>query len=59
MLRKTGSYEQAIVNGEKSVSLSGGSPLMRAALAQTLAVAGRTQEAVKMLDELTELAKQK
>jgi hypothetical protein len=33
--------------------------MMRAALAHTLGTAGRTKEAVQMLDDLTELAKQK
>jgi adenylate cyclase len=32
---------------------------MRAALAQSLAMAGRTKEAVQILDDLTNLAKQK
>jgi adenylate cyclase len=41
------------------VKLSGGSPLMRAALAHTLGTAGRKKEAVQMLDDLTRLAKQK
>jgi serine/threonine protein kinase/tetratricopeptide (TPR) repeat protein len=55
LLRKTGRYELATIEGEKGVKLSGGSPLMRAALAHTLAAAGRTTEALQMLDELTEL----
>ena len=59
VLRKTGRCELAIVEGRKGVKLSGGSPLMRAALAQTLGTAGRTKEARKMLDDLTRLAKQK
>jgi TolB-like protein len=59
LLRKTGCYELAITEGEKGVKLSGGSPLMRAALAHTLGTAGRTKEALEMLDELTKLAKQK
>ena len=59
LLRKTGCYELAITEGEKGVKLSGGSPLMRAALAHTFGAAGRTKEAFQMLDELTELAKQK
>ena len=59
LLRKTGRYEQAIAEGEKAVTLSGGSPLMRAALAHTLGAAGRAKEARKILDELTELAKQR
>ena len=59
LLRKTGCYELAITEGEKAVKLSGGSPLMRAALAHTLGTAGRTKEALQMLDDLTKLAKQK
>jgi eukaryotic-like serine/threonine-protein kinase len=56
LLRKTACYELAMTEGEKGVKLSGGSPLMRAALAHTFAAGGRTTEAVQMLDELTELA---
>ena len=56
-LRKTGCYEQAVTEGEKGVKLSGGSPMLRAALAQTCAAAGRTQEALQILDDLKELAK--
>jgi tetratricopeptide (TPR) repeat protein len=59
LLRKTGCYESAIAEGEKGVKLSGGSPLMRAALAHTYGAAGRTDEAVQLLNELTALAKQK
>jgi serine/threonine protein kinase/Tfp pilus assembly protein PilF len=59
VLRKMGRYEMAIAEGEKGVKLSGGSPLMKAALAQTLATAGRRKEAIQILDELMELAKQK
>jgi len=59
LLRKTGCYELAITEGEKGVKLSGGSPLMRAALAHTLGTAGRKKEALQMLDDLTRLAKQK
>ena len=59
LLRKTGCYELAITQGEKGVQLSGGSPLMRAALAHTLGTAGRTREALQILDDLTKLAKQK
>jgi tetratricopeptide (TPR) repeat protein len=57
--RKTGRYDLAFTEGEKGVSLSGGSPLMRAALAHTLATAGRTGEALQILDDLTKQAKQK
>jgi eukaryotic-like serine/threonine-protein kinase len=56
LLRKTSYCEGAIVDGEKAVKLSGGSPLMRAALANTLGTAGRTKEANQMLDDLTEVA---
>jgi len=59
LLRRTGCYELAVTEGEKGVKLSGGSPLMRAALAQTLGAAGRTKEARQILDDLTELAKHK
>src|SRR4029077_17184513 len=59
LLRKTGCYELAITEGEKGVKLSGGSPLMRAALAHTFGAAGRTKEAFLILDDLTKLAKQK
>ena len=59
LLRKTGSYELAIAEGEKGVKLSGGSPLIRAALANTFATAGRTTEARQILDDLTNLSKQK
>jgi eukaryotic-like serine/threonine-protein kinase len=59
LLRKMGNYESAIAEGEKGVKLSGGSYVMRAALAQTLATAGRKNEAVQVLDDLTKLATQK
>jgi tetratricopeptide (TPR) repeat protein len=39
LLRKTGCHELAVTEGEKGVKLSGGSPLMRAALAHTFAAA--------------------
>ena len=59
VLRKLGRYEQAIAEGEKGVMLSGGSSLMRAALAQTLATADRREKAIQVLDDLTRLAKHK
>ena len=59
VLRKMGSCELAITEGQKGVTLSGGSILMRAALAHTLGAAGRTQEAIQILDDLTILAKEK
>jgi tetratricopeptide (TPR) repeat protein len=58
-LRKTSCYELAVSEGKKGVELSGGSPLMRAALAHTYGAAGRVKEALQMLEELTSLAKQK
>jgi len=58
-LRKIGSYDLAVTEGKKGVELSGGSPLMSGALAHTLGAAGRTEEALGILKELTELAKQK
>jgi serine/threonine protein kinase/Tfp pilus assembly protein PilF len=59
VLRKMGRFEQAIAEGERGVALSGGSPLLRAALAQTLGTARRRAEAIQILDELTKLARQK
>jgi tetratricopeptide (TPR) repeat protein len=59
LYRITGRYELAITAGEKGVHLSGGGPLMRAALAQTYAKSGREKDARQMLGELTELAKHK
>ena len=59
ILRKLGRYDQAIVEGEKGVKFSGGSPMLTAALAQTLATAGRKKEAIQILDDLTKLANAK
>jgi len=56
--RKLGRYEAAIAEGEKSVVLSGGSPLMRAAMAQTYGMAGMRKEALEILAGLTSLATQ-
>ena len=53
----TGRSDLAIAAGEKAVTLSGGSPLMRAALAHSYGKAGRTKEALQILDDLTGLAK--
>jgi eukaryotic-like serine/threonine-protein kinase len=57
--RKTARCDLAIGAGEKGVNLSGGSPLMRAALAHTYGMAGRAADARRVLDELTELAQHK
>jgi serine/threonine protein kinase/tetratricopeptide (TPR) repeat protein len=59
LYRVTGRYELAITAGEKAVNLSGGSPLMRAALAHTYGKSGRAKEALQVLDDLTELAEHK
>jgi len=59
LYRKTGHYELAITEGEKGVNLSGGSPLMRAALAHTYGKSGRAKEALQLLGDLTKLAKHK
>jgi eukaryotic-like serine/threonine-protein kinase len=57
--RTTGRYELAIAEGEKAAALSGGSPLMRAALAHSYGKAGRAKEALQILDDLTRLAQHK
>ena len=57
LYRITGRYDLAISAGEKGVSLSGGSPLMRAALAHTYGKAGKRAEAQQILNELSALAK--
>ena len=54
-----GQLGPAIAEGEKGVKLSGGSPLVSAALAQTLATAGERVKALQILDNLNNLAKQK
>ena len=51
-------FDAATEEFKKAISLSGGSPLMRAALGRTYAEAREKHEANKMLDELNELAKQ-
>ncbi|HSC45933.1 MAG TPA: protein kinase [Candidatus Acidoferrum sp.] len=59
LYRVTRRHDLAVTAGERSVSLSGGSPLMRAALAQTCAMAGQPAEARKILGDLTALAQRK
>jgi serine/threonine protein kinase/Tfp pilus assembly protein PilF len=59
LYRKTARYDLAISAGEKGVNLSGGSPLMRAALAQTFATAGAADEAIRILDDLETRAKER
>jgi len=55
----TGRYGSAISEGEKAVTLSGGSPMMRAALARSYGKAGRTTEALRILEDLTKLSRLK
>jgi serine/threonine protein kinase/tetratricopeptide (TPR) repeat protein len=59
LLRKIGHHEAAIAEGVKAVNFSAGSPLMRAALAHTLAAAGKKEEALQTLGDLAHLAKEK
>jgi serine/threonine protein kinase/Tfp pilus assembly protein PilF len=59
LLRKMERYPEAVAEGERSVALSGGSPIMRAALAQTLALADEQTKANRILDDLLELSQQK
>jgi serine/threonine protein kinase/tetratricopeptide (TPR) repeat protein len=56
--RKLGRYDEAIAEGEKAVALSGASPLMHAALAQTYGMAGKPEKALEILDSLTHRAAQ-
>jgi serine/threonine protein kinase/Tfp pilus assembly protein PilF len=57
--RKTRRFDLAIAEGEKGVKLSGGSPLMTAALAHSYAEAGRPKEAKQLLEGLAQLAAHK
>jgi eukaryotic-like serine/threonine-protein kinase len=59
LYRQTGHHDLAITAGEKAVNLSGGSPLMRAALAHTYGKSERAKDALRVLDDLTELSKHK
>ena len=59
VFRKMARFEMAIAEGERAATLSGGSPLLLGALAHTFATAGRREEAIRILDDLTNLAKQK
>jgi tetratricopeptide (TPR) repeat protein len=59
LYRQTARYDLAITAGEKGVNLSGGGPLMRAALAQTFATAGAAEKAIQILDELKKLGEQR
>jgi serine/threonine protein kinase/tetratricopeptide (TPR) repeat protein len=57
--RATGHHDLAITEGEKGVNLSGGSPLIRAALAHSYGKAGRAKEALEILVDLANFAQHK
>jgi tetratricopeptide (TPR) repeat protein len=59
VLRKMGRFEEAIAEGEKGVRSSGGSPLIRASLAQSLGAAGKKVQAREILEDLSGIAKEK
>jgi len=52
-------YEEAIAEFQRAVDLSGSSPTYVAELGQTYAVAGKRDEALKILDELKERSKRR
>jgi serine/threonine-protein kinase len=54
-----GMYKEAIAEFEKAIASSGGSPLMKAEYASTLALSGDTNKAQTELNGLIELSKQK
>jgi TolB-like protein/Tfp pilus assembly protein PilF len=56
--RETGHCDVAVTEGEKAVSFSDGVPLLRAALAHTYAIAGRTIQSRNILGDLNQLAKE-
>jgi serine/threonine-protein kinase len=49
--------DKAVEEFEKAISLSGGSPLMKAALTRACAKMGKKEQAKEMLNELNQLAK--
>ncbi len=54
-----GMLSEAVAELERAVSLSGGSPVFRASLARAYAVSGRKTQALKLVDDLNELRKQR
>ena len=54
-----GMLREAIAELESAVNLSGGSPVFRASLAHAYAVSGRRTQALKLVDDLNELRKQR
>jgi serine/threonine protein kinase/Flp pilus assembly protein TadD len=57
ILEQKGMHEQSIEQFEKARELSGGSPVVVAALAHAYAIAGRRHDAEKILDELLDSSK--
>lgn len=55
---QTGQYQDGISEGRKATELSGGSPLFRAALAHTYALAGDRDEVRVILRELANVSRQ-
>jgi Flp pilus assembly protein TadD len=58
-LEQKHTYQEAIAELERAVSLSGGSPVYLASLAHAYGVAGRRSEAQKTLQNLRNLSKQR
>ena len=54
-----GMLREAVAELERAVNLSGGSPVFRASLARAYAVSGRKTQALKLVDDLNELRKQR
>jgi TolB-like protein/DNA-binding winged helix-turn-helix (wHTH) protein/tetratricopeptide (TPR) repeat protein len=52
-------FHEAITELEKAVSLSGGSPVYAASLAHAYGVAGRKTDALRIIDDLEELARRR
>jgi Flp pilus assembly protein TadD len=52
-------YQEAIAAFQKAVDLSNGDPLRKAVLAHAYAVAGKRDEARKIINELEEISKQR
>jgi serine/threonine-protein kinase len=51
-----GDFDESAAAFQRAIQLSPHSPMMQAALARTLALSGKTQEAVRVLQELEDLA---
>ena len=53
-----GMYEEAVASFEEAISLSEGSPMMKAALGVAYAVSSNREEAENMLAELEQISRQ-